>query len=173
MTQQTYNQQATQQLLDDYKKALDLLDDFDHQCLAKVEGQDCDYVLTYEECTKVIQQMRFSSDSQLFGVEKDDSFKSTVATIYQTAGGQQLYPTWQQKASHLLYFCTKNHSFVDGNKRIAATIFVYFLAKNNLLYKDGYKRISDQTLVALTVLIAQSNPQEKQLVTDLVQNLIN
>ena len=112
--------------------------------------------------------------SDIFGVPKDESFKSSVSAIYQSAGGKDAYPSIEEKAAHLLYFVTKNHSFVDGNKRIAATLFVYFLNQNKILYrKDGSKRLPDTTLVALTVLIAQSKPEEKDTIIKVIVNLIN
>ena len=161
------------QLLQDFQLALDMLDDFDHQRLAKASGATDTYHLTYDECRKVIDSMSFGSQSTLFGVEKDKSFGSSIGTIYQTAFGKDVYPTTLEKSAHLLYFLTKNHSFVDGNKRIAAAIFVYFMHKNNMLYNtDHTKRIADQTLVALTVMVAQSRPEEKDLMIDLIINLI-
>jgi prophage maintenance system killer protein len=112
--------------------------------------------------------------SKLFGNEKDESFKSSIATIYQSFGGNELYPSAEEKAANLLYFIVKNHSFSDGNKRIAAFLFVWFLEKNDLLYKsDGTKRIADNALVALTLMIAESNPDEKEIMTQVVVNLIN
>lgn len=111
-------------------------------------------------------------ESDLFGVEKDDSFKSSIATIYQSFGGQNLYPSVQEKAANLLYFIVKNHSFHDGNKRIAATVFLYFLEKNGLLYKDGQKIVSDSALVATTIMIAESKPEEKEIMVSLVMNFL-
>jgi death-on-curing family protein len=111
-------------------------------------------------------------DSTIFGVEKDGSFKSSLNAIYQTAFGNQIYETIEEKAANLLYFVTKNHSFVDGNKRIAASVFLLFLHKNNLLYKDGIKVLSDEALVALTILIAQSKPEEKETMVKLTMNFI-
>ena len=118
-----------------YNKALDLLDDYDHQKLEKPKGNKTTYILTYEECRKVIDEMKFSSDSKLFGNEKDDSFKGSIGNIYQSFAGVDIYPSLEEKAANLLYFVTKNHSFSDGNKRIAATMFLYFLDRNGVLLK--------------------------------------
>ncbi|MBR4630634.1 MAG: virulence protein RhuM/Fic/DOC family protein [Treponema sp.] len=156
-----------------YTEALDLLDDYDHLCVKKPDGTAATYRLTYEECRKLIDSMRFNSDSSVFGNEKDDSFKGSIGAIYQTFGGADVYPTVQEKAANLLYFVTKNHSFSDGNKRIAASVFLYFLDKNSLLLKNGEKRIEDNTLVALTIMIAESKPEEKELMINLVMNFLN
>ena len=157
-------------VINDYDKALSLLDDYDHQTLKKPKGiTDC-YKLTYNECRKIIDSMKF--DSTIFGVEKDGSFNSSINTIYQTAFGEEVYKTVEEKAVNLLYFITKNHSFVDGNKRIAASIFIYFLYKNNLLYINNQKRLSDSTIVAITILIAQSKPEEKETIIKLIMNFL-
>lgn len=145
-----------------YSQALDLLDAYDHQNMKRPKGNEATYVLTYEECRKVIDDMKFGDTSSLFGNEKDDSFKGSIGAIYQSFGGKDLYPTLEEKAANLLYFVTKNHSFSDGNKRIAATMFLYFLDKNQALFIDGEKTIDDHTLVALTIMIAESNPEEKE-----------
>ena len=115
--------------------------------------------------------MKFDSD--VFGVEKDGSFKSSINAIYQTAFSNDVYPTVLEKAANLLYFVTKNHSFADGNKRIAASLFLYFLDKNNLLYKDGMKTLSDEALVATTILIAESRPEEKDTIIKLIMNFLS
>lgn len=120
-----------------YSQALDLLDAYDHQNMIRPKGNIATYILTYEECRKVIDSMKFGNSSKLFGNEKDDSFKGSIGAIYQSFGGEDLYPTLEEKAANLLYFITKNHSFSDGNKRIAATMFLYFLDKNNALFKNG------------------------------------
>ena len=130
------------------------------------------YRLTYEECRKVIDSMKFGENSSLFGNEKDDSFKGSIGAIYQSFGGEDLYPSLEEKAANLLYFITKNHSFSDGNKRIAATIFLYFLDKNGVLFQNGNKLIDDHTLVALTIMIAESNPQEKEMMISVVMNCL-
>ncbi len=156
-----------------YSQALDLLDDYDHQCMPRPEGTGATYVITYEECREVIESMRFGAESSLFGNEKDDSFRGSIGAIYQTAFGQDVYPTLEEKAANLLYFVTKNHSFSDGNKRIAAALFLYFLDKNHALFRaDGSKRIADHTLVALTIMIAESRPQEKEMMVTITMNAI-
>lgn len=155
-----------------YSEALDLLDDYDHQTMKRPEGNQATYVLTYEECRKVIDQMRFGSESVLFGNEKDDSFKGSIGNIYQSFGGQEIYPTLEEKAANLLYFITKNHSFSDGNKRIAATMFLYFLDKNGILFSDEGKLIDDHTLVALTIMIAESKPAEKEMMISVIMNCL-
>lgn len=160
-------------VIESYSKALNLLDDYDHQTMERPEGSSATYVLTYEECREVIESMRFGAESSLFGNEKDDSFRGSIEAIYQTAFGQDVYPTLEEKAANLLYFITKNHSFSDGNKRIAAAIFLYFLQKNNSLFgKDGSKRLEDHTLVALTIMIAESRPQEKEMMITIIMNAI-
>lgn len=156
-----------------YSHALDLLDAYDHQNMKRPDGTKATYVLTYEECRKVIDEMKFNGTSSLFGNEKDDSFKGSIGAVYQCFGGTELYPTLEEKAANLLYFITKNHSFSDGNKRIAATMFLYFLDKNNALFKDGEKIIDDHTLVALTIMIAQSNPKEKEIMISVIMNCMN
>lgn len=172
---QTDNQLDKNQILsvvESYTQALDLLDDYDHQKVNKPEGNSSTYVLTYEECRTIINKMKFASESNLFGNEKDDSFKGSIGDIYQTFDGKELYPSLQEKAANLLYFITKNHSFSDGNKRIAATMFLFFLDKNNWLFENGVKRIADNTLVALTIMIAESKPAEKELMVNLVMNFL-
>ncbi len=155
-----------------YTSALDMLDDYDHQRLEKPAGSEDTYVLAYDECKELISKMKFSEDSKVFGVEKDDSFKSSIAAIYQSFGGCDIYPSLEEKAANLLYFIVKNHSFHDGNKRIAATLFLYFLDKNEALFIDGSKRLGDSTLVALTIMIAESKPEEKEAMVALVMNFL-
>ncbi|MCC8100784.1 MAG: virulence RhuM family protein [Clostridiales bacterium] len=155
-----------------YSQALDLLDAYDHQNMARPKGSQATYVLTYEECRVLIDSMRFGDTSSLFGNEKDDSFKGSIGAIYQSFGGQDLYPTLEEKAANLLYFVTKNHSFSDGNKRIAATVFLYFLDKNGALFVDGEKKMEDYTLVALTIMIAESRPEEKEMMVSVIMNCL-
>lgn len=167
------NQLDAQQVLsvvESYSAALDMLDDYDHQTLSKPKGNRTTYVLTYDECREVIDKMKFASDSDLFGNEKDDSFKGSIGAIYQSFGGKDLYPSLEEKAANLLYFVTKNHSFSDGNKRIAATMFLYFPDKNKALFVEGSKRIADFTLVALTIMIAESKPEEKEMMVSVIMN---
>ena len=156
-----------------YSTALDLLDGYDHQTIAKPRAKGRSVELSYEECRRFVDSMKFAADSPLFGNEKDGSFKSALGAVYQSFGGKDLYPSSQEKAANLLYLVTKNHGFSDGNKRIAAGLFLYFLKRNKLLLrKDGTKRIADHTLVALTVMIAESKPQEKALMVNIVMTFL-
>ena len=157
-------------VIEQYSSALDLLDSYDHQNMTRPKGNTATYVLTYEECMEVIQSMRFGAESDLFGKEKDDSFKGSIGNIYQSFGGVDIYESLEEKAANLLYFVTKNHSFFDGNKRIAATMFLYFLDKNNALFIDGKKKMEDGTLVALTIMIAESRPEEKEMMISVIMN---
>ena len=170
------NSLDTEQVLDvvkAYSSALDLLDGYDHQTIDKPKTKGRSVEITYEECRSFIDNMKFAADSPLFGNEKDGSFKSALGAVYQSFGGKDLYPSSQEKAANLLYLVTKNHGFSDGNKRIAAGLFLYFLKRNRLLLrKDGSKRIADHTLVALTVMIAESKPQEKELMVNLVMTFL-
>ena len=157
-------------VIERYNTALELLDSYDHQRMERPKGNAATYVLTYEECRDVIAAMRFGNESELFGKEKDDSFKGSIGNIYQSFAGQEIYECLEEKAANLLYFVTKNHSFYDGNKRIAATMFLYFLDKNGVLFEDGKKLIEDHTLVALTIMIAESKPEEKEMMISVVMN---
>lgn len=160
------------EIVKSYAPALDLLDDYDHQRLSRPEGSEGVYVLEYDECRDLIDSLRFSGENDIFGKEKDDSFRSSIAAIYQAFGGQELYPSVQEKAANLLYFVVKNHSFHDGNKRIAASLFLYFLDRNGLLYEDGRKTVGDDSLVATTIMIAESRPDEKETMVSLVMNFL-
>ncbi|MBQ2987141.1 MAG: virulence protein RhuM/Fic/DOC family protein [Tyzzerella sp.] len=157
-------------VIERYNNTLDLLDAYDHQTLKRPKGNQATHVLTYDECMSVIQKTRFGDESDLFGREKDDSFKGSIGNIYQSFDGHEVYESLEEKAANLLYFITKNHSFHDGNKRIAATIFLYFLDKNDALIYEGQKRIADVTLVALTIMIAESRPDEKEMMISVVMN---
>lgn len=161
-------------VITDYAYALTTLDRYDHGTLAiGSTTQNSDYVLGYDEAISIVASMK-GDFGGLFGLEKDDGFKSALATIYQTFGGKELYPSVEEKAANLLYFVVKNHAFSDGNKRIAAALFVYFLGGCNCLYRpDGGKRLADNALVALTLLIAESRPEEKDTIVKVVVNLIN
>lgn len=173
-TQKSLDAQQVLAVIERYSTALDLLDDYDHQTMRRPKGSEATYVLTYEECRGVIDSMRFGNESALFGNEKDDSFKGSIGNIYQSFAGQEAYPTLEEKAANLLYFVTKNHSFSDGNKRIAAAIFLYFLDKNEVLFDDaGNKRIDDHTLVALTIMIAESRPEEKEMMISVIMNCMD
>ena len=159
-------------VIEKYSLALDLLDAYDHQNMKRPEGGNTIYILSYEECRKVIDSMSYGGSSDVFGNEKDDSFKGSIGAIYQTFAGQEVYPSLEEKAANLLYFITKNHSFSDGNKRIAAAIFLYFMDRNQALFRDGEKVIADHTLVALTIMIAESKPEEKEMMISVIMNCI-
>lgn len=163
------------QIISEYLRALNILDDFDHQRLVSPKGtKKSKYKLTYEEARNIIEQMKKKfRNSALVGQEKDKSFQGSIGAIYQTFDGKDVYPTTEDKAAHLLYFVTKNHSFVDGNKRIAAALFICFLQRTGiLLNKDGNKRIDDNALVALTLMIAASKPSEKDIMINVILNLL-
>lgn len=159
-------------VIEKYSLALDLLDAYDHQNMKRPEGGNTIYILSYEECRKVIDSMGFGESNDVFGNEKDDSFKGSIGAIYQTFAGQEVYPSLEEKAANLLYFITKNHSFSDGNKRIAAAIFLYFMDRNQALFLDDEKIISDHTLVALTIMIAESRPEEKEMMISVIMNCL-
>lgn len=159
-------------VIEKYSDALEMLDSYDHQTMTRPKGNPATYTLEYEECMQVISHMRFGDESELFGKEKDDSFRGSIGNIYQSFGGQELYPSLEEKAAHLLYFVTKNHSFLDGNKRIAAAMFLYFLDKNGVLFMDGKKLIENHTLVALTIMIAESKPVEKDMMITVIMNCL-
>jgi len=163
-------------IITDYAYALDILDQYDYQKLKISNTSDKElFKITYDEARIHIGKLReIYGDKSLFGKEKDESFQSSLLTIYQTFEGKDLYPSVEEKAANLLYLVTKNHSFVDGNKRIAAYFFLLFLEKNNLLFTEtGDKRVPDSTLVALTLMIAVSSPDEKDTMTKVIVNLIN
>ena len=159
-------------VIEKYSLALELLDAYDHQNMKRPEGGNTIYLLSYEECRKLIDSMSYGGSSDVFGNEKDDSFKGSIGAIYQTFAGQEVYPSLEEKAANLLYFITKNHSFSDGNKRIAAAIFLYFMDRNQALFRDGEKVIADHTLVALTIMIAESKPEEKDMMISVIMNCI-
>ena len=160
------------QVINNYSKALNLLDDYDHKKLTKPKGTNNNTKITYEECINIINKLRFSNDSNLFALERDKGLQSIINNIYQSFDGVDLYLTIEEKAANFLYLITKNHVFIDGNKRIAATLFIYFLEFNNMLYNNNEKVIDNNTLVALTLLIAESNPKEKDILVDLVMNFL-
>ncbi len=163
-------------IISDYSYALEILDKYDYQNLA-VSGTSKNepFRLSYKEAIKqILTAKQAYGNSELFGREKDDSFQSSIGAVYQTFDGKDLYPSVEEKAANLLYFVTKNHSFTDGNKRIAAFLFLYFLDNNGILYTvSGKKRIADNALVALTLMIAVSNPEEKDTMIKVIVNLIN
>ncbi len=159
-------------VINEYSKALDLLDDYDHRRIKKVKGRKSEKIITYEECINIIDKLRFNNESSLFALERDYNFKSIINDIYQTFGGKDVYPSIEEKSANLLYLTVKNHAFIDGNKRIAATIFIYFLQVNNILYKDDKQIIDNNALASITLLIAESNPKEKEIMIDLIMNFL-
>ncbi len=160
-------------VINNYSNALNLLDDYDHKRIIKPSGTKDNKKITYEDCINVISKLKFNSDSNLFALERDEGLKEVIGTIYQSFDGKDLYPTIEEKAANFLYLITKNHAFIDGNKRIAATLFIYFLEFYNILYNENRQIIDNNTLVAITLLIAQSNPKEKDILIDLVMNFLN
>ncbi len=156
-----------------YQRGFKILDDYDHHSLNFPSGEKDLYVIDYQECIELIRETVFNNKGDLFAIEKDQSFKSSISTIYQSFAGQELYPTIEDKASALLYFIVKNHSFIDGNKRIGATIFLYFLEKNKALYKAGKERINNDALATLTILVASSRPEDKDIILELIKTLLN
>ena len=167
------DREELRKVIDSYTRALDLLDSYDHQTLAKPKGSKSDYVMTYEEVREIIDSMSFSNSSAVFGVEKEQGkLNGIIAQIYQNVFGQELYPSIEEKAAHLLYFIVKDHPFADGCKRIAATLFINFLYKNNHLYRNNKQIISNEALVAITILTAESNPDEMDIIVNLIMNLL-
>ena len=160
-------------VIGDYSRALDLLDDYDHKTLKKIDGNIDERKIEYKECIEVINKLRFNEESSLFAVERDKGLESTISNIYQSFDGQDIYKSIEEKGANFLYLIVKNHVFTDGNKRIAATLFIYFLNFYGILYKDGEQTIDNNTLTALTLLIAESNPKEKEVIIDLVMNFLN
>lgn len=160
-------------VINNYSNALDLLDDYDHKRIIKPNGTKDNKQITYEDCLNIITKLRFSNDSDLFALERNQGLKEIIGTIYQSFDGKDLYPTIEEKAANFLYLIIKNHAFIDGNKRIAATLFIYFLEFYNILYIENKQIIDNNTLVAITLLIAESNPKEKNILTDLVMNFLN
>ena len=160
-------------VINNYSKALRLLDDYDYKRLSKPRGTTNDKKITYRECINIINKLRFNNISTLFALERKEGLKSIINNLYQTFDGKELYPTIEEKAANFLYLITKNHVFIDGNKRIAATLFIYFLEYYNTLYKENKQIIDNNTLVAITLLVAQSNPKEKDILIDLIMNFLN
>lgn len=157
-----------------YTDALDLLDDYDHGCIKKPEGKSSIYKLTYNECRILIDRMKFGDTSEVFGVEKENGkLEGILAAVYQNVFGQELYPSIEEKAANLLYFLIKDHPFVDGCKRIGASLFLEFLNKNQHLVIDGKQIISNSALVATTLMIAESRPEEKDVMVKLVMNFLS
>ena len=159
-------------VINNYSNALNTLDDYDHKRIVKPKGTTNSKKITYEDCMDIISKLKFNSDSDLFALERNQGLKSIIANIYQSFGGKDVYPSVEEKAANFLYLVIKNHTFIDGNKRIAATLFIYFLNFYNILYKEGTQVIDNNTLVAITLLIAQSNPKEKEILIDLLMNML-
>ena len=160
-------------VINNYSNALNLLDDYDHRTVSKPKGTSSDNKINYTDCMNIVNKLRFNSDSDLFALERDRGLESIIRNIYGSFNGQDVYPSTEEKAANFLYLITKNHTFIDGNKRIAATLFINFLKFYNILYKNGRQVIDNNTLVAITLLIAQSNPKEKDILIDLVMNFLN
>ena len=160
-------------VINNYSKALRLLDDYDYKRLSKPRGTTNNKKITYRECINIINKLRFNNISTLFALERKEGLKSIINNLYQTFDGKELYPTIEEKAANFLYLITKNHVFIDGNKRIAATLFIYFLEYYNTLYRENKQIIDNNTLVAITLLVAQSNPKEKDILIDLIMNFLN
>lgn len=159
-------------IVESYTDAYELLDAYDREAVPRPKGERSTYVLDYDECMSLIAQMRPRFASDIFGREKDDSFRSSIAAIYQSFGGEELYPSLEEKAANLLHFIIKNHSFVDGNKRVACSLFLYFLDRNGALFRGIEKRVSDSMLVAMALMIAESRPEEKETMVSLVMNFL-
>ena len=160
-------------VIGNYSKALDLLDDYDHRTLLKPKGNDSQKQIKYEDCLDVINKLRFNQESSLFAIERNNGLETIINNIYQTFDNNDVYKSIEEKASNFLYMIVKNHVFIDGNKRIAATLFIYFLNYYNILYKDDKQVIDNNTLTALTLLIAESNPKEKEIIIDLIMNFLS
>lgn len=156
-----------------YSKALDLLDNYDHRALLKPKGNNSQKRIKYSECLKIINKLRFNEESDIFAIERNKGLEAIIGNIYQTFDNNDVYQSIEEKASNFLYMIVKNHVFIDGNKRIAATLFIYFLNFYDILYKDGKQVIDNNTLTALTLLIAESNPKEKEVIIDLVMNFLS
>ena len=169
------NDQAREilRVIGDYSKALNLLDDYDHRTLKNIRGTKDQRKITYEDCMKLIKKLRFNEESDLFAIERNNGLASIINNIYQTFDGKEVYQSVEEKAVNFLYLIVKDHIFIDGNKRIAATLFIYFLNFYQILYKGDKQLIDNNTLTALTLLIAQSNPKEKDILVDLVMNFLN
>ena len=159
-------------IINNYSNALNLLDDYDHRTMSKPKGTNSDIKIKYEDCIDIINKLRFSNDSNLFALERNRGLESIIRNIYQSFDREDVYKTIEEKAANFLYLITKNHTFIDGNKRIAAILFIYFLDFYNILYKNNKRVIDNNTLVALTLPIAQSNPKEKEILIELIMNFL-
>ena len=159
-------------VLQRYTKSLDLLDDYDHKTLTKPKGSISNEKITYKNCIDIIKTLKFNEKSDIFALERDKGLESIINNIYQTFDGKDVYESVEEKAANFLYTCVKNHVFIDGNKRIAATLFIYFLQFYDILYINGKAIIDNNTLASLTLLIAESNPKEKELLIQLIMNFL-
>ena len=159
-------------IINNYSNGLNLLDNYDHQSIEKPKGTTNKNIITYEECMDIINKLKFNNNSTLFALERNAGLKEILGAIYQSFNGKDVYPSIEEKAANFLYMIIKNHIFIDGNKRIGATLFIYFLNYYKILYIDNIQIIDNNTLVALTLLIAQSNPKEKEILIDLVMNFL-
>ena len=159
-------------VIGEYSRALDMLDEYDHKTLNRPKGNVDTRIITYDDCMTIINSLKYKEESELFGVERDKGLKSIIGNVYQSFSGQDIYSTIEEKAANLLYLVVKNHVFIDGNKRIAATLFIYFLKFYNILYNENGKIIDNHTLTALTLLVAESNPKEKEVMIDLIMNFL-
>ena len=167
------NAEDVLKVIQEYSRALQLLDDYDHQCIMQPEGTSCAYQLQYRECMDLIRKMNFSKDSSIFGTEKEPGkLEGILSAIHQSAFGQDVYPTLEEKAANLLYFIIKDHAFNDGCKRIGAALFLHFLNRNGALHRNGKQIISESTLAAITLLIAESDPKEKDVMIHIVMNFL-
>ena len=160
-------------VIGNYSKALDLLDDYDHRTLLKPKGSNSKKQIKYEDCLEIIKKLRFNEESDIFAIERNKGLESIIGSIYQTFDSEDVYKSIEEKAANFLYMIVKNHVFIDGNKRIAATLFIYFLNYYDILYKDNKQVVDNNTLASLTLLIAESNPKEKEIITDLVMNFLS
>ena len=160
-------------VIGNYSKALDLLDDYDHRTLVKPKGNDSKKRIKYDDCLDIISKLKFNEKSDIFAIEKDRGLEAIIGDIYLTFDGNDVYKSVEEKASNFLYMIVKNHVFVDGNKRIAATMFIYFLNFYDILYKDGKQVIDNNALASLTLMIAESNPKEKEVIIDLIMNFLS
>ena len=159
-------------VIGNYSKALNLLDDYDHKALSKPKGSNSKEQIKYEECVNIINKLKFNIESNLFAIERNKGLESIINDLYQTFDGEEVYKSVEEKASNFLYLIVKNHIYIDGNKRIAAALFIYFLNFYGILNKDNNQIIDNNTLAAITLLVAQSNPKEKEIIIDLIINFI-
>ena len=159
-------------VINNYSTSLGLLDDYDHRCIKKIKGHTSAEIITYEQCMYIIDSLKSNFESDIFALERNKGLQSIINNIYQTFSGEDVYKTIEEKCANFFYMIIKNHVFIDGNKRIAATLFIYILFFYDILYKNDKQVIDNNTLVALTLLIAQSNPKEKEILIDLITNLL-